>query len=134
MKKTVSTKKKVSKKVVVPNNNYSKKELLALTDSALDKKVIIKGTRFDRNRNKSISQSMVNKMQRLATKGLTPLEIAKKLGCTTANVRYYTDKEFNEKYRERRRHTHYGKSSITDAERIAYKRRLIIAGAKLFVK
>ena len=135
MKKSVSTKKKTSKKkVVVPNNDYSKKELLSLTDNQLNEKVIIKGTKFDRNRNKVITPAMVNQMQRLIDNGLTPLEVAKKLGCTTTNVRYYTDKEFNEKYRERRRHTHYGKYSITDADRAAYKRKLVTAGAKLFVK
>ena len=133
MKKNVSTKRN-KKKVVVPNNDYSKKELLSLSNSELDERVIIKGTKFDRNTHKVISESMVNKMKKLSDKGLTPLEIAKKLGCTTANVRYYTDKEFNEKYREARRKTHYGKGSISAKERAEYKRKLVTAGAKVIVK
>ena len=134
MKKNVSTKKKVGKKVVAPNNNYSKKELLSLSNTKLNEKVIIKGTKFDRNTHKAISESMVNKMQKLYDKGYSPLEIAKKLGCSTTNVRYYVDKEFNEKYREARRKTHYGNNGVSAADRAEYKRKLVIAGAKLFVK
>lgn len=122
------------KKVVEPNNNYSKKALLALSDSELDEKVIIRGTKFDRNSNKVVKASDVAKMKKMYDKGMTPLEIAKKLGYSTTNVRYYVDAEFNKKYRERRSKTHYGKGKVSDAQRIEYKRKLVTAGAKLFVK
>ena len=104
----------------------TKIELLALTDEALDAKVKIQGTKYDRKR--KISESTLKKMKSLYKKGKSISEIANKLGLNYTSVRYNVDPIFKKQFNQMRDGKHTGKDKITIKDRIAYKRGLVAAG------
>lgn len=101
-------------------------ELLKLTDEALDKKVKIQGTEYDRKR--KIPNSTIKKMLGMAKKQKSVAEIASKLGLNYTAVKYHVDAEFRKLYNATRNGKHTGKDHITVQNRIAYKRELVAAG------
>ena len=104
----------------------TKKELLKMTDSQLDAKVRIQGTKYDRKR--KISDSTLKKITALAKKNHTYQEIAKKLGLTAQSVRYHIDPVWKAYYNANRDGSHTGTDKITVKDRVAYKRSLVAAG------
>lgn len=104
----------------------TKIELLTLTDDALDAKVKIQGTKYDRKR--KLSESTLKKMKSLYKKGKSIAEIAKKLDLNYISVRYNVDPMFKKEFNAKRSGKHTGKDKITIKDRIAYKRGLVAAG------
>lgn len=112
--------------------NYSKKMYLDMAKSSLNKRVKIQGTKFDRKRR--YSDKDYTMMKKLVSKGMSYNEVANIIGCSTAVVKYHT----NDEYRYRVLHRegagkHTGVDHISANDRIAYKRKLIIAGAKVII-
>ena len=103
-----------------------KLEILKMTDEAVDKKVKIQGTEFDRKR--KISKATLRKMLSLKSKNKTVAEIARQLGLCYHTVRYNIDPEFRKIYNATRDGRHTGKNHITVKNRVAYKRELVAAG------
>lgn len=100
-----------------------KLELLSLTDKELDNKVKIQGTIYDRKR--KISDKLIKKMNKMV-KTKTCVEIAKELGVRSRDVRYHTDPIYRYCYLKNLSGKHTGKDKVTDLNRIAYKRQLIL--------
>lgn len=101
-------------------------ELLKLTDEALDKKVKIQGTQYDRKR--KVTDKTIAKMKSLASTGKSVSEIAKKLGLNYITVKYNVDPMFKAIFNAKRSGKHTGKDHISVKDRVAYKRDLIAAG------
>lgn len=104
----------------------TKIELLTMTDNALDKKVKIQGTKYDRKR--KIADSTIKKMHALLKKNKSVSEIASQLGLSITSVRYNTDPVWKAEFNAKRSGAHTGKDHITKLDRIAYKRGLVAAG------
>ena len=100
-------------------------EVLTLNDNALDKRVKIQGTPYDRKR--KISESTIAKMQKMAKKKSISA-IAKELGISYIGVRYNIDPVFREHFNATRDGKHTGKDKITKNNRVSYKRQLVAAG------
>ena len=101
-------------------------ELLTLTDEALDKKVKIQGTQYDRKR--KVTDKTIAKMKSLSSSGKSVSEIAKKLGLNYITVKYNVDPMFKAIFNATRSGKHTGKDHITVKDRVAYKRGLVAAG------
>lgn len=104
----------------------NKLELLSLTDEALDKKVKIQGTKYDRKR--KISDSSIRKMQRMYKRGKSVSEISSKLGIGYTSILYNVDPIWKAEYNAKRSGAHTGKDHITFKDRVSYKRTLVAAG------
>lgn len=104
----------------------NKIELLTLTDEALDAKVKIQGTKYDRKR--KLSDQLIRKMNSMSKRGKSVSEIAKKFGLNYLTVKYNVDPIFKEEYNARRDGKHTGKDKITVKNRISYKRALVAVG------
>ena len=104
----------------------TKKEVLRMSDSAVDSTVKIQGTKFDRKW--TISQDLVKKMQWLAACGLTPTQIAERCCVSWGVAKYHTDPEYRYWHNRTKNSKHYGKSSDV-SERASYKRKLVSANA-----
>lgn len=102
-----------------------KLEILKMTDEALDKRVKIQGTPYDRKR--TVSESILKKMKSLA-KNKSVAEIARQLGMNYHTVRYNIDPEYRQRHNASRSGAHTGKDHITVKNRVAYKRELVAAG------
>ena len=96
---------------------------LKLNDRALDAKVHIQGTPYDRKR--KYDAKTVGKMKRMFNKGKSFYAIAKELGCDSKTVRYNLDPEYKAWFNANRDGKHTGKDSITFANRVQYKRALV---------
>lgn len=103
-----------------------KLELLKLTDEALDKKVKIQGTQYDRKR--KVTDKTIAKMKSLSSNGKSVSEIASKLGLNYTTVKYNVDPMFKAAYNATRNGAHTGKDKISMKNRIAYKRELVATG------
>ena len=103
-----------------------KLQLLTLTDEALDKKVKIQGTQYDRKR--KVTDKTISKMKSLASSGKSISEIASKLGLNYMTVKYNVDPAFKAIYNATRNGAHTGKDKITMKDRISYKRQFVAAG------
>ena len=102
-------------------------ETLKLNDAALDKKVKIQGTPYDRKC--KFSSKTLSEMLYLANvEQKSYIEIAKELGYNPTAVRYRIDPEFKQEYNSRRNGKHTGKDHISIANRVAYKRDLVASG------
>jgi len=104
----------------------TKKEVLALNNSEIDKVVKIQGTKFDRK--KKVSANTISNIRWLRSCGKSYAAIAEETGVSTGTVRYYTDPF----YRFSVCHTggtHATSSVHTTAERGEYKRKLVSANA-----
>ncbi len=104
----------------------TKLQLLTLTDNALDQKVKIQGTKYDRKR--KVSDATIKKASGLFARGKTISEIASKLGLNYTTVRYNVDPVFKAEFNAKRSGAHTGKDHITKLDRIAYKRTLVAKG------
>lgn len=103
----------------------TKKEVLGLSDYALDKVVKIQGTKFDRKR--KISDNTISKIKYLRACGNSFSTIAKKLNVSYIAARYYTDEEFKNKLNHRPGSHANGNFTIKD--RADYKRKLVSSNA-----
>lgn len=101
-------------------------ELLTLTDEALDKKVKIQGTQYDRKR--KVTDKTIAKMKSLYSSKKSVSEIAQKLGLNYMTVKYNVDPAFKAMYNAMRSGAHTGKDHVTVKDRVAYKRGLVAAG------
>lgn len=70
----------------------TKKEVLKLSDSAVDTTVKIQGTKFDRK--VKISPSTIDKMKYLSACGYSNYKIAKMCNVSHTAVRYHLDPEY----------------------------------------
>lgn len=100
---------------------------LALCDNELDKKVHIQGTEFDRK--VRYTESDFKKARRLLKEGKSYLEVSKKVGIRTRDLRYHLDPEYRRFYLDSLSGKHTGKDHITKQDRVAYKRSLVASGA-----
>ena len=100
---------------------------LVLCDDALDKKVRIAGTDFDRKRR--YKKEDLKKARRMLKSGKTFSEISKKTGITYHALRYNLDEAYRTYYNAHRDGSHVGKDHITKQDRVAYKRSLVASGA-----
>ena len=104
----------------------TKKEVLALSNSELDKAVKIQGTKFDRKR--KLSNSTIDRIKYLSSCGKSFYAIANMLGLNYATVRYHSDEAFRWKVNHRGG-SHAQSSIYTPSERANYKRGLVSANA-----
>lgn len=96
---------------------------LKLNDQALDAKVHIQGTPYDRKR--KYDAKTIGKMKRMLNKGKSFYAIAKELGCDYKTVKYNLDPEYKAWFNANRDGKHTGKDHITFANRVQYKRALV---------
>ena len=108
-----------------------KKRLLNMKDYQLDAAVKIQGTDFDKKR--VVTKKMLQRMKKMETKGKTYSEIAEKFNVTPRTVRYNLDSAWREYYNATRSGAHTGVDTVDKADRIARKRRLVLAGANVRV-
>lgn len=101
-------------------------EVLELDDKALDKRIKIQGTEFDRKR--TISSKTVKQMLKLSKKGKSIQEIAKELGIGATSIRYNIDPVFKAEFNAKRSGLHTGKTKMDTLNRVAYKRQLVSSG------
>lgn len=102
-------------------------ETLRLDDAALDKKVKIQGTMYDRKR--TIAPEVVRKMGRMVKLGKkTTYEIARELGVSPTAVRYNTDPIFKAVHNATRSGKHTGRDKVSVKNRVNYKRSLVADG------
>ena len=106
----------------------TKKEVLSMSNSKLDKVVKIQGTKFDRKR--KLSDMTVDTIKWLSSCGMGTAKIASKL-----NLNYSVVKYWSMSYDERTEHNlltshpHSGVDNITPQDRAQYKRKLVASGA-----
>lgn len=110
----------------------SRKDVLKMTDAQIDKVVKIQGTKFDRKR--KISDRTIASMKRMAGKGISVKEIAKKLDISPFMIKYHTDDTFRAKYNFFRSGKHTGVDTITPADRAQYKRDLVESRKKVIIE
>ena len=105
----------------------TKKEVLALSNSELDKVVKIQGTKFDRKR--KVSDRTISEIQRLFRCGKSMYSISKEMGVSVTTVQYYTDPVF----RFLRNHTggSHAHGVMDASNRAEYKRSLVRSNAKV---
>lgn len=107
-----------------------KKRLLNMSDSMLDKTVKIANTKFDRRR--KLSDKQINGLRRGYSSGKTVSNLAKEYGVSDSVVKYYVDESYKTYKNSLRKN--YKNSSISNRDdRVAYKRRLVRAGAKVVI-
>ena len=103
----------------------TKREIMKLSDTKLDKVVKIQGTNWDRKR--KVTKQIQRRMVQMLNAGKSVSMIATHYGVTPHTVRYNTDPEYNEWYKTwRTSRKHYGANGSA-AERGAYKRSLLKA-------
>ena len=102
-----------------------KKEVLSLSDYALDKVVKIQGTKFDRKR--KLSDKTISKMKYLSACGYSASRIAKTLGTNYVVVKYHTDPEY--RYRVNHKGGSHSHGEMDLQNRAEYKRGLVSANA-----
>lgn len=101
----------------------TKREIMKLSDTALDKAVRIQGTNYDRKR--KVTKQIQYRMNQMLNAGKSVNEVAEHFSVTPHTVRYNTDEAYNTWYKENRTNTkHYGKLASV-SERSAYKRSLL---------
>lgn len=111
---------------------YNKKEVLGMSNSAIDEAVKIQGTAFDRKR--KLSASTVETIKYLSKCGMSAGEIAAKLGISYSAARYNAMSDLERFVFNRTRNgKHYGEGNISVADRIEYKKRLVRSGAQVIV-
>lgn len=113
--------------------NYNKKHYLDMTNSTINANVSIQGTKFDRKRIIDPIND-VAKMKKLLNDGKSYSEVANIFGVTTGCVKYNVDSAFRERVLKSCSGKHFGTDHISASERAEYKRKLIRAGANVFVK
>ena len=70
----------------------TKREIMKLSDTALDKAVKIQGTNFDRKR--KVTKQMQYRMKQMVDSGKSITYIAEHFDVTPQTVRYNTDPEY----------------------------------------
>ena len=103
-----------------------KQILIASSDSNVNQKVKIQGTKFDRKW--TIDQKVVEKMKWLKSCGLNTNQIATMCGVSWPVAKYHTDPEYRYTHNRMKNSKHYGERSGI-SERANYKRRLLRANA-----
>lgn len=103
-----------------------KQMLIASSDSNVDQKVKVQGTKFDRKW--TISQKLIEKMKWLKECGLNTNQIAVICGVSWGVAKYHTDPEYRFTHNRTKNSKHYGDRSNV-SERANYKRRLLKANA-----
>lgn len=102
-----------------------RKNLLNMSDSALDKAVKIEGTNKDRRR-KITKWDFKRVILPKVAKGVSYSTIAKELNVTSDTIKYNVDKEYKQKKNaERKLYKASSKKPNALAERAAYKRELV---------
>ncbi len=101
------------------------KEMIKMSNSAIDSMVKIQGTNYDRKRR--VTKDMKNRMSQMYNAGKSYSAIANHFGVTPRTVRYNLDEEF--KKRENKVRNIYARNWVPEkgmiAERAEYKRQLI---------
>lgn len=107
-----------------------KKRLLNMSDSMLDRTVKIANTKFDRRR--KLSDKQINSLCKGYSGGKTISNLAREYGVSNSVVKYHVDEEY--KVHKNSLRKNYKNSSVSNRdERVAYKRRLVRAGAGVIV-
>ena len=107
-----------------------KKRLLNMSDSMLDKTVKIANTKFDRRR--KLSDKQINGLCKGYSSGKAVSDLAKEYGVSDSVVKYHVDEDYKAHKNSLRKN--YKNSSISNRDdRVAYKRRLVRAGAKVVI-
>lgn len=112
-----------------------KKELLALKNTTLDKKVKLVGTDYDRRR--TLTNKDIYNIKRMYKKGKgkSIYYIANKYGVSYNTIKYHLSEEYKKQQNKRRKD--YVRSSYPTpeiiAERVEYKRNLIANNKRLNV-
>ena len=101
----------------------TKRELMKLSDTALDKAVKIQGTNFDRKR--KVTKQMQYRMTQMLDAGKSVNYIAEHFNVTPQTVKYNTNPEYKTWRNATKNSKHYGVNNSTAAERGAYKRSLL---------
>lgn len=107
-----------------------KKRLLDLSDSSLDKVVKIAGTKFDRRR--KLSDKQINSIREKYDGGCSIFDLAHKYNVSEPTIRYHVDSHFRS-YKNLTRNMYKNESRDNRTDRIAYKRRLVKAGANIIL-
>lgn len=110
----------------------NKKALLALSNSELDKAVMIAGTPFDRRR--KVTKDMERRFRQMHKSGKSYKEIADKYGLDPRTVHAKLDEEYHQWRLWERRQYPASKSSSNSEERGAYKRSLVEKRKNVIVK
>lgn len=105
----------------------TKKEILNMSNNALDKVVKIQGTRFDRKR--KVSAKTIEKINYLKACGVSNTSIAENLNISTKTVRYYTDDAY--RWMDCHKGGTHGHGKITASNRAQYKRMLLSSNANV---
>lgn len=105
----------------------TKKEVMNMSDSMLDKTVKIQGTKFDRK--VKVSNSTIEKMNWMRSCGKSYSSIANALGVSYTTVKYHTDPAWRAKFNSSRSGKHTGTDNITFNDRVSYKRSLLASNA-----
>lgn len=107
----------------------TKRELMNLSDTKLDKAVKIQGTNYDRKR--KVTKQMQYRMVQMLNAGKSINYIAEHFSVTPHTVKYNTDEEYKQWWNTSRDGKHYGANTSTSSERGAYKRSLLKARKEL---
>lgn len=107
----------------------TKRDLMKLSDTELDKVVKIQGTNYDRKR--KVTKQMQYRMMQMLDAGKSVSYIAEHFDVTPHTVKYNTDPEYKTWWNSYRDGKHYGVNNSNASERGAYKRSLIKARKEL---
>ena len=107
-----------------------KKRLLNMSDSMLDKTVKIANTKFDRRR--KLSDSQINRIINKYIHGETVVTLAREYGISNSAVKYHVDENYKN-YKNSLRKYYKNNSRDNREDRVAYKRRLVKAGAGIII-
>lgn len=107
-----------------------KKRLLNMSDSSLDKAVKIAGTKFDRRR--KLSDKQINSIREKYDCGCSIFDLANKYNVSEPTIRYHVDSHYRA-YKNLTRNMYKNDKHGDATNRIAYKRRLVKAGAGVII-
>ena len=108
----------------------NKKELLSLDNFTLDRAVKIQGTKFDRKR--KLDPNNITRIKQLLDEGHSFNELGKRFAVQPNTIRYNVDPTYRQ-MRKLYAGAHTGNDNITPEDRVAYKRKLVQAGANVIV-
>ena len=101
----------------------ARKQVLKFDDNTLDLRVKIQGTEYDRKRKYNFK--IISEMKLDYAFGMSISEISKKYRIPYNTVAYNVDEEFKMRFNAKRNGKHTGVDTITDEDRIQYKRSLV---------
>lgn len=109
-----------------------KQSYLEMSDSELNRSVLVQGTSYDRRR--KLSNQFIYNLKRRFNNGTDVAVIARDAGISIRDVRYHVDENYKHAYNKLRKLYKQSDSSSNPGELANYKRELLKQGKHLIYK